>query len=78
MDYFVRLVDMPPKVRSFVRESDDGCSATIIVNSRLSYEAQLLRYRHEIDHLGNNDFEEEDVDQIEQEAHERKGENGII
>ena len=72
MDYIVRLVNMPPKIRSFVRENDDGCSATIVINARLSHENQLMRYKHEVDHISNNDLQnDEDANRVEYEAHER-------
>ena len=72
MDYIVRLVNMPPKIRSFVRESDDGCCATIVINARLSHEDQVMRYKHEVDHISNNDLQkEEDANRVEYEAHER-------
>lgn len=63
------LCDLPPRVRSFVRENDDG-SNTIVLNARLSRECQELAYLHEIVHLINEDCgDSAPADQIEKERH---------
>lgn len=69
MDYFVRLIDMPPAVRSFIKENSDHISATIVINARLSREQQQEQYVHEVGHMERNDFEKDDVNQIETKAH---------
>ena len=71
MDYIVQLVNLPPSVRSFVRENDDFTSATIVINARLSHEQQKERYVHEVDHMEGNDFEKDDVNKVEVNAHRR-------
>ena len=71
MDYIVQLVNLPLSVRSFVRENDDFTSATIVINARLSHEQQKERYVHEVDHMEGNDFEKDDVNKVEVNAHRR-------
>lgn len=63
----VRFVDMPIKVKSFVERENDYC--TIVINARLSREAQLERYKHETDHIKNDLDREETADRIEKETH---------
>lgn len=68
-DVNVVYCDMPTTVSGFVRENLDD-SRTIVLNSRLSYEAQLRKYKHETRHLKRGDLDSlEDVQQIELEAH---------
>lgn len=64
----VRLMDLPPRVRGFVvrRNGED----TIVLNSRLSREQNMKTYLHEKRHIENDDFEKENVDQIERDAHQ--------
>ena len=62
---FVRLVDMPYRVKAFVQYESITDTYTIVINSRLSYEAQCKAFRHEIKHIYNNDFEKEKVAEIE-------------
>lgn len=50
-----------------VKNKDD--SYTIFLNARLSYERQLLAYWHAINHIKNGDFDKEDADTIERDAH---------
>ncbi len=54
--------------REMVVENEDG-SFTIIINSRLSYNGQLNAYNHAIRHIKDNDFEKENVQEIEFAAH---------
>lgn len=63
----VVLMDLPTTVRGFVRLKEDY--PTIVLNSRLSYEAQRECYKHELWHLLNNDFEKYDINSVEAEAH---------
>lgn len=66
----VRFLQLPCRVKAFTTKNEDD-SYTIILNSRLNYEQQLKSYKHELDHIQNNDFDKEDVDVIEYYAHER-------
>lgn len=45
---------------------------TILINSRLSSEMQMKCFEHALDHVRHNDWEKENVDEIEYERH--KGE----
>lgn len=50
-----------------VNEDD---SYTILINARLSYEGQLKAYEHALRHINDNDFQKEDVQSIEYNAHQ--------
>lgn len=64
----VKLLDLPVSISSFVRIDDDVY--TVVLNARLSAEDRLRHYQHELDHIGNCDFEkEETADEIEAYAH---------
>lgn len=63
----VRLVDLPPRVRGFVTKRDG--EPVIVLNARLTREQNRKTYLHELRHIRNGDFEKENVDQIEREAH---------
>ncbi|MGN0402618.1 MAG: ImmA/IrrE family metallo-endopeptidase [Acetatifactor sp.] len=65
----VVYVDMPAGVRSYVVLNSDE-SYTIVINSRLSHEQNLLSYYHEIDHIKNGDYDRNrSADLIEIVAH---------
>lgn len=63
----VRIVDLPPRVRGFVTRKDG--EPVIVLNARLTREQNLKTYLHELRHIRNGDFEKENADQIEAEAH---------
>ena len=50
-----------------IRNNDD--SYTVLLNSRLSHERLLEAYSHAVEHIQNNDFEKEESDKIEFNAH---------
>lgn len=60
------LVDLP--VREVVTPSGP-CSWTIYINSRLSYQGQREAYVHALRHILRGDWERDDVQGIEKEAH---------
>lgn len=68
-DINVCLVNFPCSGEEMVIPNEDT-SYTILINSRLSHENQVKAYYHAIKHLQNNDFEKNDVQQIEAEAHQ--------
>ena len=71
-DIHTFIYDLPTDIYSFVRENPDG-SYTIIINARLSYEDRARRYKHEIGHIENHDFEKDmTADEIEVMAHRRQ------
>lgn len=63
------VVDMPTTIRSYVISNEDS-SFCIVLNAKLSHEAQLQAYQHEIEHIWNKDFDKKgDVGIIEISAH---------
>ena len=69
---YVVYADMPVSVRSYVVVNADE-SYTIVINSRLSYEQNLVSYNHELDHILNGDYEKGcSADLIEFVAHDTK------
>lgn len=50
-----------------IKNTDD--SYTVLLNARLTHERQLEAYYHAIRHIQNNDYEKEDVNKIEFDAH---------
>ena len=68
-DVYVKLFKFPNyKVREAVTVNDDG-SYTILLDDRLSKDEQYERYRHALEHIYNNDFEDPDVQKAELRAH---------
>ena len=49
-------------------KNEDG-SYTILINAKLSDQGQLLAYEHALRHIINEDFEKENVQEIEADAH---------
>lgn len=68
MDVNVFLVDLPIGVNESVVPNEDG-TYTIFLNARLSIESQALGYDHAIKHIEENDFQKDDADMIEMQAH---------
>lgn len=56
------------KGKEMVIPNEDG-SYTILINARLSYDGQLKAYQHAMRHIEDNDFEKDNVQQIEYVAH---------
>ena len=65
---YVHTMDMDTCVHAFVRQTPTD-DYVIIINSRLSDQAQREAFRHEMWHIENHDFEKSDVQAIEYEAH---------
>lgn len=55
-------------VNEVVTENEDG-SYTIFINSRMNYEKQMRAYLHAMKHIAGDDFQKEDVQHIEYQAH---------
>lgn len=49
-------------------KNEDG-SYTILINAKLSDRGQVLAYKHALKHIVNEDFEKENVQEIERHAH---------
>ena len=63
------LADMPCSIAAYTVVNAD-MSYTVVLNSRLNYERQLLAYHHELKHIENGDYDKRcSVDLIEFYAH---------
>lgn len=68
-DVLVNLVELPGTIRSFVVANAD-LTYTIMLNSRLSREQNIISYKHELEHIQNGDYDKKcSVDLIEITAH---------
>lgn len=67
-DVNVFLYNFPNNGREMVVENEDG-SYTILINSKLSDVGREEALRHAIGHIENNDFEKNNVQEIEFDAH---------
>lgn len=66
IDYQIILLDMP--TNEAVTVNEDG-SYTIFINARLNREQQIKSYYHTMKHIVGEDFEKENVQEIEVLAH---------
>lgn len=67
IDYQVIFLD-GMRTNEAVTENEDG-SYTIFINERLCEEKRLKSFRHALNHITNFDFEKENVQEIEKNAH---------
>ncbi len=68
-DISVKYIDLPCSVRSYVVNNAD-MTYTIVLNSRLSHQQNVLSYSHECEHIANGDYDKKcSVDLIEIAAH---------
>ena len=62
------IMTLPPQVEAFVHKNSDG-SFTIFVDADLDREHQQRAWLHEIEHIENGDFDnEETIDAVEHRA----------
>lgn len=54
-DYFLRYMNLPPKIYALVHSNGDG-TYTIILDPRRDFLSQLDDYSHEIWHIIHDDF----------------------
>ena len=66
----VKIIDMDTGIQEQVVKNHDG-SYTVFINARYATEAQKEAYLHAIGHIEDDDFEKENVQEIEHEAHRR-------
>ena len=66
-DIYVYLVDLPPAVPEMVAPCSDGY--TIYLNARLAYTDRVKAYLHALEHVARNDWEKDNVQEIEKDAH---------
>lgn len=71
MNVNVKYVDLPCTIRGLaVKAYDGGDFYTIMLNSRMSAEMQAKTYRHEMEHIINDDFSSDlPIDYIESIRH---------
>lgn len=55
-------------VNEVVTENED-CTYTIFINHNLCYAKRLKAIQHALEHIDENDFERDDVQEIEYERH---------
>lgn len=68
----VQVLDLKTTCGSeLVTPNEDG-SYTVLINARMSYETQRKALLHALKHILNDDFEKENVQQIEAAAHGMK------
>lgn len=54
-DYWIRYMELPPKIYAFVHPNDDG-TYLIFLDPRRSRDQQIEDYIHELMHIINGDF----------------------
>ena len=55
IDFFVRYMELPPKIWAFVHPNDDG-TFSVFLDPRRSYSQQKCDLDHEIQHIIRDDF----------------------
>lgn len=67
-DFFIYTVNMPGRIKAAVVPCAEG--HTVYIDEKLSKEDRIKAYDHEVKkHIERNDFEKEDVQAIEADAH---------
>lgn len=66
----VKFVNMPTTIYGYTIKTPDDWY-TIVLNARCSKQKNLETFKHECYHIENNDFDKEDVQEIEYNAHKR-------
>lgn len=69
LDVNIVFKDFPNYGKEMVIPNEDG-SYTIFINSRLNHEQQVKSYYHAMKHIVGEDFEKNNVQEIEALAHE--------
>lgn len=67
-DINVVMLDMAIGIEEQVTKNADG-SYTIFLNARYTYEHHVANIMHALKHIENHDWEQDDVQRIESEAH---------
>lgn len=70
-DVNIQLLNFPNYGKEMVVKNEDD-SYTILINAKLSHDAQIAAYEHAMRHITQNDFDKqhEDVQQIEAVTHQ--------
>ena len=72
------LINMPPAVRGFAKTTaePDGDYQTVVVNARLTWEANRETYKHETKHIKEDDAHKNvDIGELEEVRHEKGNDN---
>lgn len=64
---FVYITDLPYSIKEMVCPCNDGYC--VYLNARMSRATQEMSFRHAMWHIEHNDFEKDDIQLIEAEAH---------
>ncbi|MCI9141871.1 MAG: hypothetical protein HFH87_04505 [Lachnospiraceae bacterium] len=67
-DINIQIIDMDVMVPEHLVKNDDD-TYTIFLNARLSRDSQLKYYYHALRHITGNDFQGDNVQEIESNAH---------
>ena len=67
-DVFLYYADLPPGIHEMVCPCPDGY--TIYLSTADNVETQRMSYAHALSHIQGNDFEKENVQEIEASAHQ--------
>ena len=67
-EVYVYIVDLPDRVDEMVTPCIDGY--TVYLNAKLTYRGRVNAYMHAMKHVERKDWENDDVQQIEMEAHD--------
>lgn len=67
-DINVQFLNMDTKIPEHLVKNDDD-SYTIFLNARLSQESRLKSYCHALKHIAEEDFNKENVQEIESNTH---------
>lgn len=69
-NYRTIFQQLPYKIRGFVVHNSSEDFYTIVLNSRLSHSQNIKTFWHELEHIANDDFNNDmSVDLIEKFAH---------
>ena len=64
-DFFVRVLDLPPRVGGFCSPNEDG-TYNVYLNSRKDRDHNIDSYFHEVDHIEDDDFwNDESIEEVE-------------
>lgn len=64
---FTYLVKLPKGIKEMVTPCDDGF--TIYIDESLDEYGQIEAFKHAITHIARDDFNKDNIQEIEQEAH---------
>ena len=68
-DINVYVVDLPPKIKEMVCPS--GCGYTIYIDAHQNIETQRQSFLHAMSHIYGDDWNKDDVQEIELSAHKK-------